>query len=103
MTTRPSVRLLLAIIGYVALVIVACWIFASVRTQWNAAAPAYAVLFGPAMALFTHESYLLFMVVSVVVFPGLAVALSTSRFAGVGAVMFVLTWLGSGWWLHRLF
>jgi hypothetical protein len=103
MKLRTPVRLLLAAAIYFALTVIACLIFMKVRLGWNGAAPSYAALFGPALSLFTHESYFLFATVSAMVFPWLAVGMTKPTFIRPAAAIFVFSWLGTGWWLHRLF
>ena len=63
---------------------------------------AYA-LFGPALSLFTHMSYLLFAFQSIFVFPWLLLRGAKGQISGLGAVGFVGSWLAVGWFMYDLF
>ena len=61
------------------------------------------IIFGPALALFTHMSFVLFFILSILVFPLLFIAVVWSQFRLIFIILFLLSWFGIGWYMYDLF
>lgn len=58
---------------------------------------------GPALSLFTHMSYYLFMLQTALLLPWLLLGALRAQVRILSAVAFVLSWLSVGWYMHDLF
>jgi hypothetical protein len=63
---------------------------------------AYA-LCGPALSLFTHMSYFLFGLQSLLLLPWLALGVARPQMKWISGIGFCLCWLGIGWYMYDLF
>lgn len=103
--TSSSVRVLVVLGGYVALVFVAVLFFSWVRQGVGDDSPVrYAyTLSGPALALYTHMGFYLFISQSLLLMPWLLVSAFRPQLRKQCAIGFCITWLGIGWYMHNLF
>lgn len=95
----------MAICLYVGLVVVAGTVFSFVRQGVAADSPSrylYA-LFGPALSLFTHMGYFLFALQSAMLLPWLLLGATRAQAKKWSTVVFIVSWLGIGWYMHDLF
>ncbi len=101
-TRSRGFRGLIVVGTYAALVITAAMIFQSTREATSSGPHLHYMIYGPALALFTHMSYVLFALLSILLLPWLwwGLRASARRIASTG---FCVTWLGIGWYLHDLF
>lgn len=105
MNATSRQRVLMAIGLYVGLVVVAGVAFSFVRQGVAEGSPTrylYA-LFGPALSLFTHMSYLLFTLQSALLLPWLLLGAVRVQAWKWSAIAFITSWLGIGWYMHDLF
>ncbi|KQU77217.1 hypothetical protein ASE08_20925 [Rhizobacter sp. Root16D2] len=98
-------RVLTSIGLYSVLVAFAGFAFFFVRQGVPAGSPTqyFYALFGPALSLFTHMSYFLFALQSILLLPWLllgAVRIQARKFS---LMAFIVCWLGTGWYTHDLF
>ena len=105
--TIKSVRLrVAAVLGlYVALVVISGVVFYWIRqgvVEGSHVRYAYA-LCGPALALFTHMSYFLFGLQSLLLIPWLLLGAVRPQARRLAVIGFSLSWLGIGWYMHDLF
>jgi hypothetical protein len=98
-----GIRALIAVAIYVLVVAVAAVIFQSTRESASSGPHLYYVIYGPALALFTHMSYVLFALQSLLLVPWLLWSLFRPRTRGIAVAGFCVTWLGIGWYMHELF
>jgi hypothetical protein len=98
---------------YLLLVSIACIAFRLMSSGVHVESPiryAY-VLCGPALALYTHASYALFLLVTLFIFPWMYGLVFPSIFGPTfetiarvpSGFLFCATWLTVGWYLHDLF
>ena len=104
MTPNRS-QMLGAVRLYVGLVLVATVAFYLLRqvVPYDSPVRYLYALFGPALSLFTHASYLLFAVQSVFVFPWLLVGVARGRARLIRVVGFAASWLAIGCLMYDLF
>lgn len=98
-------RVAAAVGGYLALTIAAALLYPQLRdsvSRGSAPQQVYA-LCGPALALYTHMSYPLFALLSVLVFPWLLLALYQSSARWPAMALFAIAWLSVGWYMYDLF
>lgn len=103
MTVRQRVAAALTV--YAGLVTAACIVFPLVR-QGTPVAPYISylyALFGPALALFTHMGYFLFVLQSGLLLPWLLLGAIRVQRMRLSAAVFVIGWLAIGWYMHELF
>jgi hypothetical protein len=103
---RPkSFRLTLAIGLYLLLVLLAAFVFSWVRRGVTGESPVrYAyILFGPALSLFTHMSYLLFALQSLLLIPWIVGGVLNPKWRRLAVAGFCICWLGIGWYMYDLF
>jgi len=105
MMSSVSRRVSVAFLLYATLVLVAGLAFYFMRQEvQDGSLLRYAyLLFGPALSLFTHMSYFLFLLQSLLLIPWLllgAIWTGTAKWAAVGFCVF---WLSIGWYMHDLF
>lgn len=93
-------RVAVAIGLYAGLVLVAGVAF--YRLRQGMPANLYA-LRGPALSLFTHMSYYLFVLQTALLLPWLLLGAVRAQVRTLSAVAFVLSWLGVGWYMQDLF
>lgn len=98
-------RIALAVGLYLSLVIVASLSFYWVRQGIADGSPVrYAyVLFGSALSLFTHMSYFLFALQSLLLLPWLLLGALRPQARNISIIGFGLCWLGIGWYMYDLF
>lgn len=98
-------RVALAVGLYLALVIVASISFYWIRQGVADGSPVrYSyVLFGSALSLFTHMSYFLFGLQSLLLLPWLLLGAMHPQTRNVSIGGFGLCWLGIGWYMYDLF
>jgi hypothetical protein len=97
-------RFLVGILLCIALVVVASVVFGLVNSRpvrvWP---PRYVYsVFGPALALHTPMSVFLFAQQSLLLMPWLLLGAAYPRFMKVSLTGAILTWLGIGWYMHKL-
>ena len=61
------------------------------------------VLCGPSLSLFTHMSYFLFVLQSLLLIPWLLLWALRPNTIGVSIIGFALCWFGIGWYMYDLF
>lgn len=90
---------------YVGLVVVAGFFFTVVRKEipTGSAGTYLYVFFGPALSLFTHMSYFLFAIQSTLLLPWLLLGALKEQAQKLSLFIFVVCWLGVGWYMHDLF
>ena len=98
-------RVVLAVGLYIALVLIASVAFYWMRQGTAEDSPvryAYA-LCGPALALFTHMSYFLFGLQSLLLIPWLILGAVRAEARNLSVIGFCVSWLGIGWYMHDVF
>jgi hypothetical protein len=103
---EPTSRRVTVAVGmYLALVIVASAAFYWMRSGISPGSPIrYAlILCGSALALFTHMSYILFGLQSLLLVPWLLLGAYRPQAKLIAATGFCVCWLGIGWYMHDLF
>lgn len=98
-------RLLIATGIYFVLVVIASILFYWMRQGVAEGSPvrfAYA-LCGPALSLFTHMSYFLFAMQSLIVLPWLLLGFTFPAMRWIAGIGFVTSWLAIGWYMYDLF
>ena len=101
----PQLRVAFAFAMYAVLVLIAGVAFYWMRqgVAVDSTVRYVYVLFGPALALFTHMGYFLFGTQSLLLIPWLVLGALRSRVRNLSIIVFCLTWLGIGWYMHDLF
>jgi len=103
--SRRPVILALAI--YIALTVISIFGFNYVQQEIYAGSvdggKYIYIIFGPALALFTHMSYILYFILSIFVFPLLLIAVIWDQIRLLFIFLFLLSWFGIGWYLYDLF
>lgn len=102
MKTRVGVRIVAALGAYAVLVVVGCMAFTALRRFQLPLGRYLVVICGPSLALFTHMSVPLFVQQSALVLPWLLVAAISGRLRRYAVAVFVLVWVGIGWFMHDL-
>lgn len=98
-------RIVLAVALYLALVFIASVSFYWIRQGVADGSPvryAYA-LFGSALSLFTHTSYFLFGLQSLLLLPWLLLGALRPQARNLSIIGFGFCWLGIGWYMYDLF
>ena len=102
MTTKK--RILWAIIGYVLLAVLGAFYFTLARDSFeHSALKPLLVLGGPSLSLFTHMSYPLFMLQSLLLLPWLLLGAVRARLQWLAGAAFAITWFLIGWRMVALF
>jgi hypothetical protein len=102
-TRSIGTRGLIAVAIYALLVAVAAIAFQSTRAAASSGPHLYYMIYGVALALFTHMSYVLFALQSLLLVPWLLWGLFRPRTRKMAITGFCITWLGIGWYMHELF
>jgi hypothetical protein len=98
----PFIRVAAVIVVYLVLVAVAAAAFQFTRESSSGVHLHY-VIYGPALALFTHMSYALFALQTLFVVPWLLWYAANSRYRGAAILGFCATWIAIGWYMYKLF
>jgi hypothetical protein len=103
MTTKR--RILWAIVGYVLLAVVGAFYFTLTRDPFkeHSALKPLLALGGPSLSLFTHMSYPLFLLQSLLLLPWLLLGAVRVRLQWLAGAAFAITWLLIGWRMVDLF
>jgi hypothetical protein len=104
-TVNESVgRKLLLLLGlYLLLTSVSAISFHWVRYSLTGPPRVLFALAGPALSLFTHMSYILFLLQSLLLIPWLVVMALVKRSRVICGVCFGVTWLAIGWHMYEVF
>lgn len=102
-TRSTGIRALSAMGLYIVAAVAAATIFQSTRAPASSGPHLYYMVYGPALALFTHMSYALFALQTLLLVPWVLWSLLRPRTRGMAIVGLAITWLGIGWHLHDLF
>jgi len=99
------VRVVLAFSLYALLNVVSGFLFQWLRTDTPAGISTKYLysLSGPTLSLFTHMSYFLFALQSLLLIPFLLLGAIQPRARYLCALAFSLIWLGIGWYMQDLF
>ena len=105
MTNLNKKRLPIAIGIYVLIVVIAALGFTLMRGNLRGGADSgYAFsIFGPALSLFTHMSYFLFAIQTLILLPSILVGVFIPKSIKLAISAFAITWIGIGWYMHDLF
>lgn len=105
MSASPTRRVIFALCGYAILVAVGAVFFQMIHSAFEIGSPARLLfcLSGPALSLFTHMSYVLFLLQTLLFIPWLIAGAVLRRAASVCSAGFAITWLIIGWRMHDLF
>jgi hypothetical protein len=96
-------RVTVALTVYVLLVAAAAVAFQWSRQAVSSGPHSHYIFFGPALALFTHLSYVLFARQSLLLTPWMVWGIVRPRATKLAIAGFCVTWLGIGWYPHDLF
>lgn len=101
----PASRVLVALGLYALLVVVSGFIFQWLRISNNSnpSARYFYSLGGSTLSLFTHMSYFLFALQSMLLIPWLLFGALYPRAIKLSVFAFFFTWLCIGWYMHDLF
>jgi hypothetical protein len=101
----PLRRFVVAVSLYILLVIIAGFIFYSLRkgAADDALYRYINIIYGPALSLFTHMGYFLFFLQSALLIPWLLLGAMQARWTIVSIFGFVSSWLGIGFYMYDLF
>jgi hypothetical protein len=102
-TRSIGVRGLILVAIYALIVAVAAVVFQSTRGAVADGPHLHYMIFGPALSLFTHMSYVLFATQTLLLVPWLLWGLLRPRTRKIAIAGFCITWLGIGWYMHDLF
>lgn len=102
-TRSVGVRVVAVLAIYALIVAAAAVAFQSTRAPASSGPHLYYVIYGPALALFTHMSYVLFAVQTLFLLPWLLWCIVGPRARKIAFPGFCITWLGIGWYMHDLF
>lgn len=103
MNRSTYIRMVAVLAVYLVLVVGAAAAFQLTREPVSSGAHLYYVIYGPALALFTHMSYALFALQTVVLTPWLLWYVAGSRAKKAAILGFCATWIAIGWYMHDLF
>ena len=88
---------------YVVLVAVAATAFQLTREPASSGPHLLYIIYGPALALFTHMSYALFALQTLILVPWLLWYAAGSRYRQAVILGFCATWIAIGAYMHDLF
>jgi hypothetical protein len=105
MSASPTRRVVFALCGYAILVVAGALFFKAAHSAFEIGSPGRLLfcLSGPALSLFTHMSYALFFLQTLLLLPWLIMGAVLKRAKGVCAATFAITWLIIGWRMCDLF
>lgn len=105
MKTSMQQRVVVSLAAYFALVVIAAVSFGAMRQGVEASELVHASysLCGPSLSLFTHMSYFLFALQSLLLLPWIGLYVLVPKYWHVAVFGFGVTWLGIGWYMRDLF
>ena len=105
MSASSTRRVIFALCGYAILVVAGAVFFKVAHSAFEVGSPGRVLLSlsGPALSLFTHMSYALFFLQTLLLLPWLIAGAVLRRATGVCVAAFAITWLIVGWRMYDLF
>jgi len=102
-TRSVGFRVVAVIAIYALIVAAAALAFQSTREPVSSGPHLFYIIFGPALSLFTHMSYILFAYQTLLLMPWLLLSIVGPRAKRIAILGFYITWIGIGWYMHELF